>query len=145
MSSSQDGTSIPKIAVWLVEGAHHRCHRLLCRTGHHGRLRGAEGKDPAGRLIMEIRKVYFHLPGLFEFDELYRVSLPLYRTAPLTGFTIGGGEIGSLYGAPADCLWGGGRTGCSRHTAREVLALAQERPGSRPGSPSAIHCCGKST
>ena len=28
---------------------------------------------------MEIRKVYFHLPGLFEFYELYRVFLPLYR------------------------------------------------------------------
>ena len=29
---------------------------------------------------MEIRKAYFHLPGLFEFYELYRVFLPLYRT-----------------------------------------------------------------
>lgn len=29
---------------------------------------------------MEIRKAYFHLPGLFEFYELYRVFLPLYQT-----------------------------------------------------------------
>ena len=73
---------------------------------------------------MEIRKVYFHLPGLFEFYELYRVFLPLYRTH--RDWFYDWCEIGSLYGAPADCLWGGGRTGCSRHTAREVLALAQE-------------------
>ena len=73
---------------------------------------------------MELRKVYFHLPGLFEFYELYRVFLPLYRTH--RDWFYDWCEIGSLYGAPADCLWGGGRTGCSRHTAREVLALAQE-------------------
>ena len=73
---------------------------------------------------MEIRKTYFHLPGLFEFYELYRVFLPLYRTH--RDWFYDWCEIGSLYGAPADCLWGGGRTGCSRHTAREVLALAQE-------------------
>ena len=73
---------------------------------------------------MEIRKAYFHLPGLFEFYELYRVFLPLYRTH--RDWFYDWCEIGSLYGAPADCLWGGGRTGCSRHTAREVLALAQE-------------------
>ena len=73
---------------------------------------------------MEPRKAYFHLPGLFEFYELYRVFLPLYRTH--RDWFYDWCEIGSLYGAPADCLWGGGRTGCSRHTAREVLALAQE-------------------
>ena len=73
---------------------------------------------------MELRKAYFHLPGLFEFYELYRVFLPLYRTH--RDWFYDWCEIGSLYGAPADCLWGGGRTGCSRHTAREVLALAQE-------------------
>ena len=73
---------------------------------------------------MEIRKAYFHLPGLFEFYELYRVFLPLYQTH--RDWFYDWCEIGSLYGAPADCLWGGGRTGCSRHTAREVLALAQE-------------------
>lgn len=73
---------------------------------------------------MEIRKAYFHLPGLFEFYELYRVFLPLYRTH--RDWFYDWCEIGSLYGAPADCLWGGGRTGFSRHTAREVLALAQE-------------------
>ena len=73
---------------------------------------------------MEIRKAYFHLPGLFEFYELYRVFLPLYQTH--RDWFYDWCEIGSLYGAPADCLWGGGRTGCSRHTAREVLALAQQ-------------------
>ena len=60
---------------------------------------------------MEPRKAYFHLPGLFEFYELYRVFLPLYRTH--RDWFYDWCEIGSLYGAPADCLWGGGRTGCS--------------------------------
>ena len=73
---------------------------------------------------MKQEKAYYHLPGLFEFYELYRVFLPLYRTH--RDWFYDWCEIGSLYGAPADCLWGGGRTGCSRHTAREVLALAQE-------------------
>ena len=54
---------------------------------------------------MEIRKAYFHLPGLFEFYELYRVFLPLYRTH--RDWFYDWCEIGSLYGAPADCLWGG--------------------------------------
>ena len=27
-------------------------------------------------------KAYFHLPGLFEFYEFYKVFLPLYRTHP---------------------------------------------------------------
>ena len=35
-------------------------------------------------------------------------------------------EIGSIYGAPADCLWGGGRAGFGECGAREALALAQE-------------------
>ena len=73
---------------------------------------------------MKQEKAYYHLPGSFEFYELYRVFLPLYRTH--RDWFYDWCEIGSLYGAPADCLWGGGRTGCSRHTAREVLALAQE-------------------
>ena len=35
-------------------------------------------------------------------------------------------EIGSIYGAPADCLWGGGRAGFGEQGPREVLALMQE-------------------
>ena len=54
-------------------------------------------------------KAYYHLPGLFEFYELYRVFLPLYREH--RDWFYDWCEIGSIYGAPADCIWGGGRAG----------------------------------
>ena len=52
---------------------------------------------------------YYHLPGLFEFYELYRVFLPLFFEH--REYFYDWCEIGSLYGAPADCIWGGGRVG----------------------------------
>lgn len=35
-------------------------------------------------------------------------------------------DIGSIYGAPADCLWGGGRVGFGDNRPEEVLALMRE-------------------
>ena len=70
------------------------------------------------------RKALFHLPGLFGFYELYSVFLPLYRAH--REYFYDWCEIASLYGAPADCLWGGGRTGEGDADPREVLALARE-------------------
>ena len=67
---------------------------------------------------------YYHLPGLFEFYELYRVFLPLYRAH--REYFYDWCEIGSLYGAPADCVWGGGRVGDGDCDPREVLALTRE-------------------
>ena len=67
---------------------------------------------------------YYHLPGLFEFYELYRVFLPLLRTH--REYFYEWCEVGSLYGAPADCLWGGGRVGAGEWDAREVLDLMRE-------------------
>lgn len=67
---------------------------------------------------------YYHLPGLFEFYELYRVFLPLFRKN--REYFYDWCEIGSIYGAPADCIWGGGRVGGGDCEAREVLALMQE-------------------
>ena len=52
---------------------------------------------------------YYHLPGLFEFYELYRVFLPLFYEH--REYFYDWCDIGSIYGAPADCLWGGGRVG----------------------------------
>lgn len=54
-------------------------------------------------------KARFHLPGLFEFYELYRIFLPLFDE--YREFFYDFVEIGSIYGAPADCIWGGGRVG----------------------------------
>ena len=67
---------------------------------------------------------YYHLPGLFEFYELYRVFLPLLRTH--REYFYEWCEVGSLYGAPADCLWGGGRVGAGEWDAREGLDLMRE-------------------
>lgn len=67
---------------------------------------------------------YYHLPGLFEFFELYSVFLPLYRTH--REYFYEWCEIASVYGAPADCLWGGGRLGDGEHDPRAVLSLMRE-------------------
>lgn len=67
---------------------------------------------------------YYHLPGLFECYELYRVFLPLYRAH--REYFYDWCEIGSIYGAPADCIWGGGRVGGGDFDSREVMALMRE-------------------
>ena len=67
---------------------------------------------------------YYHLPGLFEFTDLYRAFLPLYRTH--REWFYDWCEIGSIYGAPADCIWGGGRVGTEDCDPRAALALTRE-------------------
>ncbi|MBQ9211315.1 MAG: hypothetical protein IJ153_06395 [Clostridia bacterium] len=67
---------------------------------------------------------YYHLPGLFEFYELYRVFLPLYRQH--REYFYDWCEIGSIYGAPADALWGGGRVGFGEAEPEKVAALTRE-------------------
>lgn len=71
-----------------------------------------------------MRKAYYHLPGLFEFYELYREFLPIFREH--REYFYDWCEIGSIYGAPADCIWGGGRVGFGEDDPGEVLALVQE-------------------
>ncbi len=66
----------------------------------------------------------YHLPGLFEFYELYRVFLPLWREH--REYFYDWCDIGSIYGAPADCLWGGGRVGFGYDQPEEVLTLMQD-------------------
>ena len=66
----------------------------------------------------------YHLPGLFEFYELYRRFLPLYREH--REYFYDWCTIGSIYGAPAGCIWGGGRISCGGAAAHEVLALLRE-------------------
>ena len=67
---------------------------------------------------------HYHLPGLFEFYELYRVFLPLFREH--REYFYDWCDIGSIYGAPADCIWGGGRVGAGDNNPKQVLALMQE-------------------
>ena len=67
---------------------------------------------------------YYHLPGLFEFYELYSVFLPWFRRH--REYFYGWCEIGSIYGAPAECIWGGGRVGGGERKPEEVLELMEE-------------------
>ena len=69
-------------------------------------------------------KAYYHLPGLFEFYGLYQVFLPLFREH--REYFYEWCEIGSVYGAPADCLWGGGRVGFGDERPENVAALLRE-------------------
>lgn len=69
-------------------------------------------------------KAHYHLPGLFEFYEFYSIFLPLYRTHRDCFYDWC--DIGSIYGAPADCLWGGGRAGFGEADPTDVMELMQE-------------------
>ena len=70
------------------------------------------------------KKAYYHLPGLFEFYDLYRIFLPLYQEH--REYFYDWCEISSIYGAPEGCLWGGGRIGCGDENPQEVLKLINE-------------------
>lgn len=67
------------------------------------------------------KMVHYHLPGLFEFYELYKVFLPVFYEH--REFFYNWCDIGSIYGAPADCLWGGGRVGYGDCDTEDVLEL----------------------
>lgn len=74
--------------------------------------------------MLKKETAYYHLPGLFEFYGLYREFLPLFREH--REYFYDWCDIGSIYGAPADCVWGGGRVGFGENNPREVLALMKE-------------------
>lgn len=74
--------------------------------------------------IFGVMNVFYHLPGLFEFYDLYKAFLPLFREH--REYFYEWCEIGSIYGAPSDCLWGGGRVGFGDAEPDEVAALTRE-------------------
>ncbi len=65
--------------------------------------------------------VYFHLPGLYEFYDFYREFLPIYFNHK--EFFYDWCKIGSIYGAPKDSLWGGGRTSNGDTSNKDVIDL----------------------
>lgn len=67
---------------------------------------------------------HYHLPGLFEFYEFYKVFLPLWREHRKWFYEWC--NIGSIYGSPADCQWGGGRVGFGNADIDSVLSLMNE-------------------
>ena len=74
--------------------------------------------------MTDSKKAFYHLPGLFEFYDLYRAFLPLYRDH--REYFYDWCEIGSIYGAPQDSLWGGGRVGFGDASPRDVVSLMEE-------------------
>lgn len=70
------------------------------------------------------RTAHFHLPGLFEFYDFYREFLPLFREH--REYFYDWCDIASIYGAPSDCLWGGGRTSFGEADPKEVFSLMKE-------------------
>ena len=69
-------------------------------------------------------KIYYHLPGLFEFYDFYKVFLPLFYEH--REFFYDWCEIGSVYGAPGDAIWGGGRVGFGDASPKAVATLMGE-------------------
>ena len=75
--------------------------------------------------MSEAKKIaHYHLPGLFEFYELYKVFLPLWRDH--REWFYDWCDIASIYGAPSDCLWGGGRAAFGEADAGDVFSLMAE-------------------
>ncbi len=74
--------------------------------------------------VDKVQKAYFHLPGLFEFYSFYDVFLALFHEH--REYFYDWCEIGSIYGAPSDCLWGGGRVGFGSDDPRSVASLMDE-------------------
>ena len=69
-------------------------------------------------------KAVYHLPGLFEFYDLYKSFLPLFRSH--RDWFYDWCEIGSVYGAPAGCRWDGGRAGFGDAEPAAAAALMRE-------------------
>ena len=70
------------------------------------------------------RIAHYHLPGLFEFYELYSAFLKLWREH--NEYFYDWCDIGSIYGAPADCIWNGGRVGFGDNDTEKVLNMMRE-------------------
>ena len=66
----------------------------------------------------------YHLPGLFEFYELYCVFLPLFYGH--REYFYEWCDIGSIYGAPGDCIWGGGRVGFGEYIPDKAFSLLRK-------------------
>lgn len=74
--------------------------------------------------VENAKKAWFHLPGLFEYYELYARFLPLYRAH--RAYFYDWCEISSIYGAPRDAIWSGGRISDGTADPEEVLTLMRE-------------------
>ena len=70
------------------------------------------------------QKALFHLPGLFEFYEFYKTFFPVYFKH--RDYFYEWAEIASVYGAPVNCIWSGGRVEEADTSSDDVVALMNE-------------------
>ncbi len=82
--------------------------------------------ETTGRRETELPRMQavYHLPGLFEFCELYQRFLPIFRAR--REWFYDWCTIGSIYGAPAGCRWDGGRAGFGQTDPEIAAALMRE-------------------
>ena len=76
------------------------------------------------RRTNRMQQAVYHLPGLFEFQDLYKRFLPLFRLH--REWFYDWCTIGSIYGAPAGCRWDGGRAGFGGEKPATAAALMKE-------------------
>lgn len=69
-------------------------------------------------------KAYFHLPGLFEFYELYKRFIPLFFKNKEYFYDFV--RIGSIYGSPSNTIFSGGRIEYSDIKEDEVKKFMDE-------------------
>jgi len=69
-------------------------------------------------------RIHYHLPGLFEFYEFYRLFLPIFYEHKEWFYPWC--DIGSLYGSPEDCLWGGGRVSSGKAKPLDVKNMMED-------------------
>lgn len=68
-----------------------------------------------------MQNIYFHLPGLFEFFDFYQVLLYVYKEE--RDKFNDWANIGSIYGAPREALWNGGRFNNFISPNEDIIAL----------------------
>lgn len=73
---------------------------------------------------MKKQTAYYHLPGIFEFFELYNIFFSLFRSH--REYFYDWCDVGAVYGAPSDCMWGGGRVSLGECAPSQVLDLLEE-------------------
>lgn len=66
----------------------------------------------------------YHLPGLFEFYDFYKTFLPIWHKH--RDWFYDNCQIASIYGAPGDCIWGGGRAAFGNANTNEVIRLMDD-------------------
>lgn len=69
------------------------------------------------------KKAIFHLPGIFEHAQFYNYLTSMYRDRREMFYD--NLEIGSIYGAPGNCIWNGGRMIFSVTPKQELETIKQ--------------------